>query len=56
MVPQIIFIILQILSSMVSFAAFAKENKWKELKWYVIGLIITNALLIWGGFYLPLIR
>jgi len=56
MEPQIIFMILQLLSSMVTFAAYAKENKWKELKWYVIGLIITNALLIWGGFYVPLMR
>ena len=41
---------------MVTFATLSKENKWKELKWYVVGLIITNALLAWGGFYTPLIR
>jgi hypothetical protein len=56
MVPQIIFIILQLLSFMISFAAIAKENKWKELKWHIIGQIITNGLLIWGGFYAPLMR
>lgn len=56
MVPQIIFIVLQLFSSMISFAAMAKENKWKELKWYIIGLIITNGLLIWGGFYAPLMH
>lgn len=56
MAPQIIFIILQLLSSMVTFAVYARENKWKDLKWYVIGLIITNALLVWGGFYVPLMH
>jgi len=56
MVPQIIFIIIQLLSSMITFASCVKKKQWSELKWYIIGIIITNWLLIWGGFYLPLTR
>lgn len=56
MVPQIIYIILQVLSTMVTFTAYSKKKQWKELKWFIIGLLVTNILLYWGGFYNPLMQ
>ena len=56
MVPQIIFIILQVLAVSVTFAGYAKNKDWKGFRWYMFGIILTNAILIWGGFYLPLIQ
>lgn len=56
MVPQIIYIILQIVGLMFAFINYAKANNWQGLKWYLIGSISVYILLFWGGFFDPLIH
>lgn len=54
MVPQIIFIILQIMAISISTMQYIKQKQYINLYWYWFGVIITNLLLYWGNFYSPL--
>lgn len=56
MVPQIIYIILQVFGLTINFVQFAKKNNWKGFFWYMIGVIFVYLLLISGGFFNPLIQ
>lgn len=51
MVPQIIYITLQLLGGVVLVNKYVKEKNWYELNWFIIGTIITTTLLCYGGFY-----
>lgn len=49
--PQIIFLTLQLIGFFATVIKCIKVKNWNDLNWHIIGFILTNALLYWGGFY-----
>ena len=53
MVPQIIFIILQVIAILMTVIKDLKTKNYINIFWYIVGIVVTNILLYSGNFYDP---
>jgi len=51
MIPQIIFICLQLFGLKIILTEYRKTGNGRELSTSLIAIVINHTLLIWGGFY-----